>query len=204
MTCDAATSRGRCRLWQLPGPVRRLARRERRRGRCGHRSQRRGQDHADARDLRPDPSDARQHAHGGRRSGSHAAASHCRTRHRACSGKSPTVPAHDGGGQPPHGRLHSGGASEVPRTPRCGLPALSPPARTTEPACRHAFGRRAADVRDRPRIDVGAATALAGRAIRWACARRRPAGVRPGRAHPRPRAHGADRRAERPPGAARG
>ena len=46
---------------------------------------------------------------------------------------------------------------EVPRAPRLRLPALPTPARTPAPVCRHHVGRRAADVRDRPRADVGTA-----------------------------------------------
>ena len=65
----------------------------------------------------------------------------------------------------------------------------------------HHVGRRAADVRDRPRADVGSETALAGRAVRGARAGRGAAGVRAGEAHPRLRAHRADRRAERAAGA---
>ena len=69
-------------------------------------------------------------------------------------------------------------------------------------ACRHAVRRRAADVRHRPRADVGTAPAAARRTVRRPGAGRRAAGVRPGGAHPRQRPYGADRRTERPPGAA--
>ena len=154
-SADAATPLDRRRLRQLPGAVRHLARSERRRGGRGDRPERRRQDHADAGDLRPDPADARQHADGRRRPRRHTGAPHRRTRHRARAGEPPPVPAHDGRGQPPHGRLHPGGAAEIPRTARFRLSAVPPPARTPHPARRHDVGRRTADVRDRPRADVG-------------------------------------------------
>src|SRR5262249_1415205 len=64
--------------------------------------------------------------------------------------------------------------------------------------------RRAADVRDRPRADVGTEAPVDGRAIGWAGAPRRAAGVRAGPPHPR---RGADRAhcgAERAAGARSG
>src|SRR6266545_4319043 len=61
--------------------------------------------------------------------------------------------------------------------------------------------RRAADVRDRPRTDVGSEIAAARRAVGGAGAGRGAAGVRAGQTHPRQRADGSDRRAERAAGA---
>ena len=156
-------------------------------------------------DLRPDPPDARQHAHGRHRPRGHAGAPHRRTRHRARAGEPPSVRAHDGRGQSAHGRLHPGGAIEIPRarsissiscSPACSSGATSWPARMSggeQQMC--AIGRA---LMSEPQA------AAARRTVRRPGAGHRAAGVRPGAAHPGERAHRAHRRTECPPGAARG
>src|SRR5262249_26556070 len=71
------------------------------------------------------------------------------------------------------------------------------PERAERSARRHDVGRRAADVRDRPRADVETEAAAAGRAFRRARAARRAAGVRSRAQNPGRRIYSADRRAER-------
>ena len=90
------------------------------------------------------------------------------------------------------------------RAARAGLRTVSPPQGPARPAGRHALRRRAADVRDRPRADVAAETAVDGRAVRRSGAAGRAAGVRSRPSHPRRRADRAHRRAERAAGARRG
>ena len=63
--------------------------------------------------------------------------------------------------------------------------AVPAPARAPPPVRRHHVGRRAADVRDRPRADVGPPAPAARRAVGRPRAGHRAAGVRPGAAHPR-------------------
>ena len=201
---DAPAPLDRRRLRQLPGAVRHLAGGECRRSRGGHRPQRRRQDHADAGDLRPDPADARQHAHGGHRPCGNAGTPHRRTRDRARAGKPPPVRAHDGRGQSAHGRLHPDGAIQIPRAARFRLSAVPPPARAAPPIGGNHVGRRAADVCDRPRADVRAQAAAARRTVRRPGPRHRAAGVRARAPHSGERPHRAHRRTECAPGPARG
>ena len=76
-------------------------------------------------------------------------------------------------GQPAHRRLHPAGARALRRAARAGLRAVSPPQGPARATCRHALGRRAADVRDRPRADVAAQAPADGRAVRRPRAARR-------------------------------
>src|SRR6185295_10376427 len=77
----------------------------------------------------------------------------------------------------------------------------SPPEGTRRAARRHALGRRAADVRHRPRADVRAEAAPARRAFRRPRAGGGAVDLRAGAQDLRRGLHGADRRAEHPPGA---
>ena len=140
--------------------------------------------------------------HGRRATSRHAAAQDHRDRHRARAGGPAAVPA------PHRSRTTCAWAPSSRRRARS-----SPSGSTTSttlfprlkerraPARRHHVGRRAADVRHRPRADERAEAGAARRAVDGARAGDRRAGVRPGAAHPRRGLHGADRRAERAPGA---
>ena len=99
------------------------------------------------------------------------AAPHPGTRHRACARKPPPVRAHDGRGQSAHGRLHPGRAREIPPAARIRLRSVSAAERTPRAIRRHHVGRRTADVRHRPRVDVGASAFAAGRTVRRSRAR---------------------------------
>ena len=77
------------------------------------------------------------------------------SRHRACAGEPPPVPAHDGRGQSADGRLHPGRAREVRRAAGVRLRPVSADEGAPRAARRHDVRRRAADVRHRPRADVG-------------------------------------------------
>ena len=177
---------GRCGLRQLPGAVRRRPRGPRPARRWRDRPQRRRQDDADAGDLGPDPADA-------------AARSPCRA--------STCWP-------PPAHRIISLGIAHVPenrrlfprltvednlrmgafmpaarraprRAARLRLRPVPPPEGAPPPARRHVVGRRAADVRDRPRADERTQAPAARRAVGRPGAGHRAAGVRAGEAHPR-------------------
>ena len=139
--------------------------------------------------------------HGGHRRAGDAAASHRQPRHRPRAGEPPAVPAAHRRGQPQDGRLHARGAGQVRRA--AGLRVRPVPAHegAPPPARRHHVGRRAADVRHRPRADERSQAAAARRAVGRPGAGGRAAGLRAGEAHPRRRAHRADRRAERAAGA---
>ena len=137
---------------------------------------------------------------GTRRAGD-AGASHRRSRHRPCAGKPPAVSAAHRRRQSEDGRLHAGRARQICRAAGIRVRSVSAHEGAAQPDGRHHVGRRAADVRDRPRADVESETAAARRAVGGAGAGRGAAGVRTGQTHPRQRADGADRRAERAAGA---
>src|SRR5690606_1205456 len=115
----------------------------------------------------------------------------------------PALPAPDRRGQPEDGRLHRRRAPAPSRTPGLRLFPLPENEGTPAPARRHHVGRRAADVRDRPRADEQAQAAAARRALGRPRPGRRAVDLRPHEAHPRRGLHGADRRAEHPAGTAR-
>ena len=88
-------------------------------------------------------------------------------RHRAGAGGAPHLRAHDGLGEPRHGRLHRRGAppaeldADLER-----VYALFPRLQGARRAARrHHVGRRAADAGDRPGADGAAAAAADGRAV---------------------------------------
>ena len=110
-------------------------------------------------------------------------------------------PAPHGGGQSQDGRLHAGGARPLRRAAGIRVRPVSAHEGAPPPDGRHHVGRRAADVRDRPRADVRSEAAAARRALGGPGAGGGAAGVRTGEAHPRRRPHRADRRAERAAGA---
>ena len=141
---------------------------------------------------------------GRRRRRGDAGAPHRQPRHRPCAGEPPAVSAALGRRQSEDGRLHDGRAREICRAAGVRVRPVSAHEGAPPPDGRHHVRRRAADVRDRPRADVESETAAARRAVGGAGAGRGAAGVRAGEAHPRQRADGADRRAERAAGAARG
>ena len=133
-----------------------------------------------------------------------AGASHRQSRHRPCAGEPPAVSAAHRRRQSEDGRVHAGRARQIRRAAGIRVRSVSAHEGTPPPDGRHHVGRRAADVRDRPRADVEPETAAARRAVGGAGAGRGAAGVRTGQADPRQRADGPDRRAERAAGAARG
>ena len=192
---------GRCGLRHFPGVVRRQSRRQGGRGGRRDRPQRRRQDHADAGDLRPDPAHQRRDLDGGPRRAGDAGASHRQSRHRPRAGKPPAVSAAHGRRQSEDGRLHARRARQICRAAGIRVRSVSAHEGTPQPDGRHHVGRRTADVRDRPRADVGPEIAAARRAVGGSGAGRGAAGVRTGEADPRQRADGADRRAERAAGA---
>ena len=158
----AADARAQVRLRRLrdvSGAVRRVARREGRRGGRRHRPERRRQDDADARHLRADPAHLRLDPPGGRRSGGDAVAPDRGARRRPRAGEPPPVPAHDGRGQSENGRLRAVGPAEIPPAARDRLRAVPAPPGAPSPARRQHVRRRAADVRHRPRPHVGAQAA---------------------------------------------
>src|SRR6185295_18613791 len=130
-----------------------------------------------------------------------ARAPHGRAGHRPRAGKPAPLSAAERRGQSAHRRLHPDGAGALRRADRARLCAVSPPQGPARAACRHALGRRAADVRHRPRADVGPEAPADGRAFRRARAAGRAAGVRARAPHPRRGADRAHRRAERAAGA---
>src|SRR2546426_12766012 len=86
-------------------------------------------------------------------------------------------------GEPAHGRVSARGEKTLRGKAGIRLRSLSAPRGAPRPARGHALGRRAADVRHRPRADVGTEAAAARRAFRGP----RPGGgagdLRPGAAH---------------------
>ena len=124
-------------------------------------------------------------------------------RHRPCAGEPAAVSAAHGRRQSEDGCVHARCARQIRRAAGIRLRSVSPHEGTARPDGGNHVGRRAADVRDRPRADVEPEAAAARRAVGGARAGRGAAGVRTGEADSRQRAHGADRRAERAAGAAR-
>ena len=176
---------GRRGLRHLPGLVRCRSRGQSGRGGRRDRPQRRRQDHADARDLRPDPPHQGRDRDGRPRRAGDAGASHRRSRHRPRAGEPPAVSAAHRRRQSEDGRLHAGRARQI--CAAAGIRVRSVPAHegAAQPDGRHPVGRRAADVRDRPRADVGPEIAAARRAVGGSRAGRGAAGVRTGQTHPR-------------------
>ena len=99
------------------------------------------------------------------------------------------------------GAFMPAGARQVRATAGGRVRSLPAPEGAPQPDGRHHVGRRAADVRHRPRADERSQAAAARRAVGRPGAGRGAAGLRAGPAHPRGRAHRADRRAERAAGA---
>ena len=124
----------------------------------------------------------------GHRRPENAGASHRQSRHRPCAGEPPAVSASDGGRQSQDGRLHARGAGALRRAAGVRVRSVSPHEGTPRPACRHHVGRRAADVRDRPRADVRSEIAAARRTFGRPRPGRGAAGVRTGEANPQPAA----------------
>src|SRR3984893_13625565 len=195
---------GRLRVWEVSGAVRRQPGSEGGRGGRRDRSERRRQDHADAGDLRPDPADQGGDINGRHRCAGDTGASHRQPRHRPCAGKSPAVSAAHRRRQSAYGRVHAGRPRQICRSAGIRVRSVSPHEGTPRPDGRDHVGRRAADVRDRPRADVEPEIAAARRALRRSGTGRGAAGVRTGEADSLERAHGPDRRAERAAGAAGG
>ena len=84
--------------------------------------------------------------------------------HRAVSRGPAHLPAHDGAREPADGRRDRR-RPLISRRPGAGVCSLSPAQAAPRPARRHALGRRAADARDRPRIDGRPQAAAARRAF---------------------------------------
>ncbi|CAA9213444.1 MAG: Branched-chain amino acid transport ATP-binding protein LivF, partial [uncultured Craurococcus sp.] len=200
---DPGALRRPCRLWRLPGALRHRPPRRAGRGRGRRRAERRRQDHPAPRHLRPDPPDRRQPPLRRDGPGGDARPSPALARHRPCAGEPPPLPAPHGRGEPEGRRLLPCRPRAFRRAARPGLRPLPPHEAAPPPARRHPLGRRAADVRHRPRADVRPAHPAARRALGRPRPDRREAGLRPGAEDPRGGADGADRRAERGAGAAR-
>ena len=111
------------------------------------------------------------HRDGRHRCAGDAAASHRQPRHCPCAGKPPAVSAPHRRRQSEDGRLHAGRPCQICRA--AGIRVRSVPAHegAASPDGRHPVGRRAADVRDRPRADVPSKAAAARRAFRRALRR---------------------------------
>ena len=186
---DAAARRHRRGLRRLPGAVRRLHGRQGRRGRGRDRRQRRGQDHAAARDLRAAAADRRHHGDG------RAATLSRRRRTRSSRPASPTC-------------RKAGGCS---RASACEdnlrMGAFMPGARASFserldyvyelfPRLRERENQLAGTLSGgeqqmcaiAPRADERPEAGAAGRAVDGARPGDRRAGVRPGAAHPRRKA----------------
>src|SRR3954471_8848458 len=88
-------------------------------------------------------------------------ASHRRSRHSPRAREPPLVSPADGGRQPQDGRLHARGAGSLRRAAGVCVRPVSAHEGAPQPACGHLVGRRAADVRDRPRADVRSEIAAA-------------------------------------------
>src|SRR6201999_1654334 len=82
-----------------------------------------------------------------------------------CSGKPPAVSAAERRRQSEDGRIHERCARQICRAAGFRVRAVSAHEGAAPPDGRHHVGRRAADVRYRPRADVRSETAAAGRAV---------------------------------------
>ena len=134
-------------------------------GRCD-RTQRRGKDHAAARHLPADRSQRRGDPMEGKLLNHVPSHEAHRPRHRARTGEPTAVSAADRRGQSSHGRLLPSARAQIRGASRARVSTL--PAHAGAPAASggHAVGRRAADVRHRPRAHVGAKVAAARRTLR--------------------------------------